>query len=86
MGEHYVRLGQIPSRGKTTPSREAAAAGVIEPPDPCSLRGSPLSSEPAVSSIPVDSCVKPPSLHSSRLDKLQLCPPADLLKRRSEET
>lgn len=42
----------------------------------------PLHSEPTVTSIPVDSCVKPPSFHSSPLDKLHRYPAADLLKRK----
>ncbi len=56
-----------------------------EPPFPRSLRGSPSTQRPTVTSIPVDSCVKPPSFHSSLLDQRHRDPPADLLKRRSKE-
>ncbi|CAB1421124.1 unnamed protein product [Pleuronectes platessa] len=64
---------QIVFRGKTTPSAERQRQERASPLHTSSSSSSrvedpPLSSQPAVPSIPVDSCVKPPPLLSPLLD------------------
>lgn len=68
------RPGLIPSRGKTTPSAEWQQWEWVSPLTPA--WEDPLCSNPAVTSIPFDSRVKPPSFHSSPLHKLNSYPPA----------
>lgn len=70
------RPGLIPSRGKTTPSAERQQWEWVSPLTSATAWEDPLCSNPVVTSIPFDSCVKPPSFHSSLLHKLNSYPPA----------
>lgn len=75
------RPGLIPSRGKTTPSAERQQREWASPLTPATGCEHPLCSNPTLTSIPVDSCVKPPSFHSSPLHRLNCSPSADALRK-----
>lgn len=80
------RPGLIPSRGKTTPSAERQQWEWVSPLTSATAWEDPLCSNPVVTSIPFDSCVKPPSFHSSLLHKLNSYPPAGTRRGERRET